>query len=404
MRIIRTGDFEFSKEEEQAINRVVKSNRVTEHNETREFEKGWAKVIGTKYAVAVNSGTSALIAGLYALKHLAHDDKRKKVITSPVTYIATSNAIRVSGLEPLYGDIEKDTFALKPSGIEKILEEQNPKEFLGILPVHLMGYPCDMDEINRIAKKHNLFVFEDASQAHGSKYKGETLGSLGDLSSFSFYVAHNIQCGELGIVNTNNIKIKNLLRQIKSNGRLCYCDVCTRMEGKCPEIIKNTKRGGDEDFDPRFTHNILGFNFRANEFATALGNVKLKEIVEINDKRRENVGYLNNGLRKHSNILQLPKYCDDVSYLGYPMIIKKGKRSKIKQELEKKGIETRSLFGCIPTQQPSFLDLKKEYEGKLPNAEYVGKNGFYIGVHQFLKQDDLDYIIKSFDEVMNGKK
>lgn len=404
MRKIQIGDFKFTEKDKEAIQEVVESNRVTEHKQTKEFEKNWAKTIGTKYAVAVNSGTSALIAGLCALKYLANDDKRKKVITTPVTYIATSNAIRLSGLEPVYCDINKRTFDIIPSGIEKILLKEDPKEFLAILPVHLMGYPCDMDKINKIAKKYNLFVFEDAAQAHGSKYKGKTVGSLGDLSDYSFYIAHNIQCGELGAVNTNDIKIRNLLRQIKSNGRLCSCDICMRMENKCPEMLKYIKQGGKEDFDPRFTHNVLGFNFRANEFSTALANVKLNELDEIINKRRENVRYLNNGLQQHFETLQLPKYSEDVSYLGYPIVIKKGSRKNIKRKLESKGIETRSLFGCIPTQQPAYKDLKKEYEGKLPNAEYVGKNGFYIGCHQYLDKDDLDYIIKSFDEVIDGPK
>lgn len=399
-RIIRTGDFKFSDEEREIINRVMDSNRITEHEETKKFEKNWAKKIGTKYSVAVNSGTSALIAGLYALKYLSGNEKRKKVITTPLTYIADANAIRLSGLEPVYGDIERETFSLKPSEIERILQEQNSEEFLAILPVHLMGYPCQMNEINDIAKKYELFVFEDAAQAHGSKYEGKTLGSIGDLSNFSFYIAHNLQVGELGAVNTNNPKIKKLVRKIKANGRLCACDICTRMEGKCPEILNNEKNGGDKDFDPRFTHDILGFNFKTTEFSTALANYRINQIEEINEKRRENLLYLNEGLKKHEKILQLPKFSKDVSYLAYPLILKKGSRRELMRGLEKEGIETRSLFGCIPTQQPSFLDLKKEYEGKLPNAEEIGKKGFYIGIHQFLTKEDLNYVIDSFEEVL----
>jgi len=396
-RKIQIGDFKFSEDDKKAIQEVVDSNRITEHKQTREFEKNWAKKIGTKYAVAFNSGTSALIAGLHALKYLANDSQRKKVITTPLTYIATSNAIRIAGLEPVYCDVYKDTFDIKTSGIEKILSSGS-EDFLAILPVHLMGYPCDMDKINQIAKEHNLFVFEDAAQAHGTKYKGKMVGSLGDLSDFSFYIAHNIQAGELGALNTSEPYIKKFLKKIKSNGRLCSCDICTRMENRCPEILKYNKFGG-EDFDPRFTHDMLGFNFRANEFSTALANVRLNEMEEINDKRRENVKYLNERLKKHSDLLQLPKYSKDVSYLGYPIIIKKGSRRDITHKLEKKGIETRSLFGCIPTQQPSYEHFRKQYEGKLPNAEYIGEKGFYIGIHQFLNKEDMDYIVKSFDEV-----
>lgn len=396
---IKIGDFKITEEEKKAIMEICDTGRVTEYKKTNEFEKKWAEKIGTKYCIALNSGTSALIAGLYALKHLSND-KRKKVITSPVTYIATSNAIRLSGLEPVYADISPKAFGILPKGIEKILEENNPEEFLAILPVHLMGYPCDMNEINKIAKKNSLFVFEDAAQAHGTRYNGKTLGSFGDLADFSFYIAHNIQAGELGAITTNSLEIRNLIRRIKSNGRACDCDICTRAKGTCPKRNNETK----EDFDPRFTHDILGFNFKANEFSTALASIRTAEMESINGKRREVIRYLNQGLEKFSEFLQLPEYSDNVSYLGYPLILKKGSRKEIREELEKKGIETRILFGCIPLQQPSFSDLKSKYEGKLPNAEYVGKNGFYIGCHQYLTQENLDYTIKCFEEIFRNNK
>ncbi|MBU2634596.1 MAG: DegT/DnrJ/EryC1/StrS family aminotransferase [Nanoarchaeota archaeon] len=400
-RIIRTGYFEINELEKKALIEVLESGRITEFKKTKEFEKKWAEKVGTKYSIAVNSGTSALISGLYALKYLSGDEKRKKVITTPLTYIADGNAIILSGLEPVFGDIEEETFSIQPSEIERILREQDPEEFLAILPVHLMGYPCNMDEINRIAKEHNLFVFEDAAQAHGTKYKGKVVGSIGDLSNFSFYIAHNLQAGELGAVNTNNKEIRNLVKKIKANGRVCSCDLCKRMEGKCPEILKNLKNGGDENYDPRFTHDIFGFNFKTTEFSTALATYRIKEIDKINNVRRNNLLYLNEGLMKHGEVLRLPKFSEDVSYLAYPLIVKKGGIKNIRSELEKKGVETRSLFGCIPTQQPSFSYMREEYLGKLPNAEDIGKKGFYIGVHQDLTQEDLNYVIDSFNEVLS---
>jgi len=395
-RIIRTGDFIFSEEEKRELYDVIDSNRVTEHNKTNEFERNWAKKIGTKYSIAVNSGTSALISGLYALKYINKEDKRKKVITTPLTFISTTNSILLSGLEPVYADINSDTFDINAKGIEKILKENNPKDFLAILPVHLMGYPCDMKEINRIAKENNLYVIEDSAEAHGTKYDGRNVGTFSDLSIYSFYVAHNIQAaGELGAVNTDNKEIRDLVRKIKAHGRMCACDVCKRMEGKCPQNPK-----GDEDMDPRFTFNEIGFNFKTNEFATAIANIRIKSMEETNKKRQEIVGYLNEGLKKHSKILQLPKYSEDVSYLAYPIVLKEGSRNLMMNSLMKKGIENRSLFGCIPTQQPSMSAFKKEYEGKLPNADYAGKNGFYIGAHQNMTKEDLDYIIDTFNEIL----
>jgi len=265
---------------------------------------------------------------------------------------------------------------------------------LAILPVHLMGYTCEMDRICRIAKEHGLFVFEDAAQAHGSRYLGKTVGSFGDLSDFSFYIAHNIQAGELGAVNTDNPLIRDLVKKIKAHGRMCSCGVCKRAQGSCPYQGK--------DFDPRFTHDVVGFNFKSNEFSTAIALKRIKTIGEINSRRRANVQYLNGGLKRFERVLQLPLHSEDVSYLGYPLVLKDGGREKLTAQLEERGIETRPLFGCIPLQQPAYGYLKEQYSGKLPNAEYLGRQGFYIGCHQDVTQLDLDYIIKSFGEILDG--
>lgn len=400
---IRVGDFKIGEEEKQAINEVLDSGRISEGQKVREFEKEWAKFIGTNHAVAVSSGTSALIGGLTALKF--HKDlnikPNTKVITTPLTYIATSNAIVLSGFEPVYVDIDKETFGITPENIKAHLEKiDDPTKYSIILPVHLMGYPCDMDKINKIAKEYGLVTFEDSAQAHGTIYKGNKTGSLSLLSAFSFYVAHNIQAGELGAITTDDPEIRRLMKKIKAHGRMCDCPICYRAEGKCPKLFSYK---GEDDFDPRFTHDIIGYNFKIMEFQAALGITQLKKADWITKKRRENVKYLNKGLEKFSDILQLPKYDKNISYLAYPIVIKdlgKISRKRLRYELEKKGVETRPLFGCIPTQQPAYSFLKKKYEGKLPNADYIGLNAFYVGCHQYLTQEDLDYVIEVFKEVL----
>ena len=311
--------------------------------------------------------------------------------------MADSNAIKIAGLEPVYVDIDRKTFSIAPEEIVKKLEEINPEEVLAILPVHLMGYPCDMNTIMRIARKNKIYVIEDSAQAHGSKYSGQKTGSFGDVSIFSFYIAHNIQVGEFGVINTNDLKIKKILKQIKANGRRCSCEICIRTTGKCPELLK------DPDSDPRFTHDFVGLNCKTMDLISALALHRVDKIDEINQVRRKNVLYLNERLKEFENELQLPLYSEDVSYLGYPIVLKNGNRSKLTKELEERGIETRPLFGCIPLQQPAFSYLKMQYLGKLPNAEYVGENGFYIGCHQYLEKEDLDYIIEVFREILGNK-
>lgn len=387
-RRVKPGEIRIGEEERKAINEVLDSGWVSEGPKVRQFEHEWAKFVGTKHSILTNSGTSALIAGLNALKIKHKIPEGKKVITTPTTYIATSNAIVLSGLEPVYCDIDKEKFLINPEGIEAQIEK-NPDEFCGILPVHLMGYACDMDKINRIAKKYNLFVFEDAAQAHGTKYKGKITGSMGEISDFSFYIAHNIQVGELGAVNTNDPYLLTLARKLKANGRLCECHVCIRGSNTCPHK--------DTDIDPRFTHDLIGYNFKTTEFQAALALAQLKKIEEIIKKRSYNVKYLNENLQKH-NELQLPVYDRDTSYLAYPILV--NDRHKVAKKLEERGIETRSLFGCIPTQQPAFYKYANLYKGKLPNAELVAKKGLYIGCHQYLTQEDLDYVVNMFSEVL----
>lgn len=398
---VSVGDFRISREERNAIKKVLESGRISEGEHARKFEEEWAKYVGTKYSVILNSGTSALISGLTALKYNWKNSKAKngtKVITTPITYIATSNAIVLSGLEPVYVDIDKDTFCITPENIKAHLEEtKTPEEYSLILPVHLMGYPCDMDGINKIAKKYGLHVFEDSAQAHGTLYKGKKVGSLSLLSDFSFYIAHNIQVGEMGAINTNDYEIIKLIKRIKANGRLCDCPTCTRKMTGCPKI-----KASKDDIDPRFTHDIIGYNFKITEFQPALGLAQLKKIDWIIKRRRQNVKYLNEELEKFSSVIQLPKYDENVSYMAYPLVIKNPKkvsRKKIRMKLEQMGIETRPLFGCIPTQQPAYSYLKDKYKEKLPVAENVGLNGFYIGCHQYLTHEDLDYVVKAFGAV-----
>jgi dTDP-4-amino-4,6-dideoxygalactose transaminase len=393
---VSIGDIRIGRQERSAIREVLDSGRLSEWKKVREFENLWAAYVSNRYCVAVNSGTSALLMGLHALLYDNRFKKIKrgsKVITSPVTYVATSNAIVLSGLVPVFVDIDPQTFTLNTDQIEELVKK-NPEAYSIILPVHLMGYPNDMDAINKIAQKYNLVVFEDAAQAHGSLYKGKKAGSLSLLADFSFYIAHNIQAGEMGALVTSDERLRNAFKKIKSNGRMCTCSVCLRNQGACPY------KGGT--VDPRFTHESIGFNFKTVEFQAAIAIAQIKKADSIMKTRQRNVRYLNRVLAEHSDRLQLPVYSEEISYLAYPIVIKdkKLKRHALAQKLEGNGIEVRPLFGCIPTQQPAYKYLRSEYKGILPNADSVGMNGFYIGCHQYLTLRELDYVAEIFSKTL----
>lgn len=401
---ICVGDFKIGEEEKTAINEVLNSGRISEGEKTKNFEKKWAEFIGTKYCISASSGSGALITALTALKYLYKLENRPKVITSPLTYIADVSALSTTGFEPVFVDINPQTFCITPEAIEAHLSDApDPENYSIILPVDLMGYSVELDKIKEIAQRYNLVVLEDAAQAHGTIYQGKKAGSDADLGIFSFYIAHNIQAGEMGAITTDNYEIYRLARKIKAQGRACECPVCTRDKGICP-LIQNYK--GEDDFDPRFSHDLIGYNFKTMEFQTALAISQLKKIDWIIKQRQENVQYLNENLKEYSDLLQFPMYSSEVSYLAYPIVIKKPdviSRKKLRSELERRGVETRPLFGCIPTQQPAYSFLKEKYNEKLPNAEYIGLNGFYIGCHQYLKKEDLEYIIEIFKDILKGK-
>lgn len=401
MKTIRAGDFRIEAEEKSAVLEVLDSNQITEGVKLREFEEIFADYIGTKYAVGVNSGTSALICGLTALKYHEKNIRGFKVITTPLTYAATSNAIMLSGFEPVFVDINEDTFCITPKNIEKLLESvDDPEQFSIILPVHLLGFPCEMDKINKIARKYGLITFEDSSEAIGTIYKGKKVGSMSLLSTYSFYIAHNIQVGEMGAITTDDMELMRLLKKIKANGRMCDCLNCTRMTSGCPKIRAQRKV---EDFDPRFKHDLIGYNFKTMDIQAAIGINQIKKADWIIKRRYENVKYYNESLAEFEDLIKLPKLDKNVSYITYPLIIKdpnKLKAGNLRESLNNYGIETRPIFGSIPTQQPAYSFLKDEYEDKLPVADYIGINGFYIGCHQYLNDEDLEYVVKIFKKVL----
>jgi len=399
------GSYELDDIAKRAVMDVLESGRVSEGQFTYNFETKFKEYAGSKYCIATSSGTSAIQAGLIALGYhpLMKQKKAVKIITTPLTYIATVNAIHFSGFEPVFADIDHKRFGIIPEDVERILDEAGNKvdDFVAICAVHLMGYPCYMDELRKIADKYNLLLIEDSAQAHGSLYKGKKTGSIGLFGAFSFYIAHNIQAGEMGAIVTDDEKLYKLLKQVKANGRVCDCPVCTRPQGYCPHMPKDDD--DETDYDPRFTHSILGLNFKTMEFQAALATAQLKKADDIFAARQRNVRYYNEHLQKYADRIQLPEIDKDVSYLAYPMVLRQDagiSRKKLRIELENHGIETRTLFGCIPTQQPAYSHLAKEYEGKLPNADYIGLNGFYIGCHQYLTEAHLEKVVKTFAKVL----
>jgi len=390
---IQTGDWKITDNERKAINNVLDSGRISEGKYCEKFENKYAKFIGTKYCSVTNSGTSSLIVGMRAMNNLYKNNG--EIATTPFTYIATINSMLLTDNEPSFIDIEPETMGMCPEAL-KIRLEENP-DIKAIAPVHIMGIPCKIDKIKKIANKYKIPVIEDNCQSYGSKYKGKMLGSYGLFSTSSFFIAHNLQVSEMGAINTNNRDMRRVIDKLKSNGRTSKYD--TNKE----YFFKNKVYKDKNDLHQRYFHDMISGNYRAQEFSASLGYEQLKEIKTLIKKRNDNVKYLNENLEEVSDVLKLPKYDKDIAYLGYPIIINKPEvisRASIRDKVEKAGIETRPMYGNLPIDMPSLKDFKKDCENKMPNADHIGRNAWYIGCHQYLKREDLDYIIKTIKKII----
>ena len=387
------GTISITKESRNLINKIIRSGRVSNGKYVREFEEKFARLVNAKEAVAVSSGTDADILALAVLYDFGAK-RGDEIIVPALSFVATGNAVLHAGFKPVFVDIERETLNINPNLIEKEIT----KRTRAIIPVHLMGRPAKMELINKIAKKHGLYVIEDAAEAHGAVYKGKKAGEWGDMAAYSLYLAHIITTAEGGIVTTNKKEFADILRSLRSHGRACKCKICIMNTtfGYCKKRFKYGK-------DIRFIFERVGFSSKMNELEAAIGLGSLNVYHKIINKR-------------HSNLIKMIKRLDEFKeYLftikeernekigphAFPIIVKENApftRDDLVDYLDKNGIDTRDLFSSMPTQCPGFVFLGYKL-GDFPNAEYMGNSGFHIGVHQDINDKHIDYIfevLKSF--------
>jgi len=373
------------------IQDCLDKGRISSGRLVREFEQRIAELIGVNEAVAVSSGTDAdmlALAVLYDLGAMRGDE----IIVPALSFVATGNAILHAGFVPVFIDIKLDTLNINPSKIEAAITERSR----AIMPVHLMGKPAEMDAINDIAQRYNLLVVEDAAEAWGATYKGRKIGSIGHLGAFSLYVAHIITTGEGGIITTDDESYAETLRSLRAHGRACKCKQCISniSSGYCEKRFSDKERG-----DIRFIFERIGYSCKMNELEAAIGLGTLDIYHEILEKRHSNLLAMIDGFQQFSEYLWTfqEENHERIGPHAFPFVVKEGApftRDSLMLYLEKNGIDARTLFSSIPTQCGGyeFLGYKS---GDFPNAEYIGKNGIHIGVHQDVSQSDIEWFVDS---------
>jgi len=345
-------------EEKEAVLDVLNSGIIAQGPRVREFEQAFSEFTGTEFAIAVNSGTAALHIAL-----LAHGiGPEDEVITTPFTFISTSNSILFTGAKPVFADIKEETFNIDP---EKIREKITDKT-KAILPVHLYGHPVDMKAIMEIAEDHKLLVIEDACQAHGAEFHGKRVGSFG-TGCFSFYPTKNMTTSEGGMITTNNKGIAEKARMLRDHGSR-----------------------------ERYVHEILGFNLRMTDISAAIGLCQLKKLPEFNRRRIENAKYLNKLI--HNERIITPKVRENCKHVFHQYTTRvMSDRDKIVDILNEKGIGTGIYYPIPIHKQKLYNDLG--YNESLPISEKLANEVISLPIHPSVTRENLGYISSVLNEL-----
>ena len=368
------------------------STWVTMGKKVKKFENSFARYIGSKYSVMVNSGSSANLLALSILTNPKFSNRIKvgsEVLTPAVTWATTLFPIVNVSLVPSIIDVDLENFNLDVDKLRKSIT----KKTKAIMLVHLLGNPANMKEIIDIAKEYDLFVIEDSCEAHGAEFNNKKVGSFGDISTFSFYLSHHISTIEGGMLLTKNEEIFELAKTMRIFGSI-------RDQKNKKQIAKKTP-----ELDTRFLFDSSGFNFRPTEIQGAFGIHQIKKLEKFIKIRSNNANFLNKKLAKFSNYLLFHSERTNTrhDWFAYQITVRSYSpfsRNQLVNFLEKKNIETRPIMAGDITQQPVMKLIKKKINKPLTNSKFIHSNSFFIGVHQGIGKIQRDYVVSVFEEFM----
>ncbi|MCF7835750.1 MAG: DegT/DnrJ/EryC1/StrS family aminotransferase [Candidatus Marinimicrobia bacterium] len=387
---IGVGTLEISPLARKYVNDVLDTNRLSYGPYSEKFERRFAEIHNRKFGIFCNSGTSALQVSLAVLKEMNGWQDGDEVIVPAVTFVATSNIVLQNNMTPVFVDVSPVSYNIAPQKIEEAITSKTK----AIIPVNLFGLSCEIDEIKKIAQKYNLKIIEDSCEAMFVEYKGRPVGSMSDIACFSTYVAHLLVTGVGGLILTDDPQIAILARSICNHGR---DSIYLKIDD---DQVDDSKR--KNVIAGRFNFERMGYSFRATELEAAIGLAQLEEnYLEDIKQRQTNAFKIAFGLNKFGldKYLQLTwnPYSNEHAFMMYPIVVHKNrkiKRDDLVNYLECHNIETRPMLPLLnqPFYKKKFGDIEKNY----PVAKWINNNGFYIGCHQGLSNEDIEYIIEVF--------
>lgn len=374
---------------------------------TLEFESNFAKRVGMRHSFMVNSGSSANLLALTSLTSPKMGERRvskgDEVITVAAGFPTTVTPILQNNLVPVYVDIDIETYVANESQLEEAVSPRTK----AIMMAHTLGNPFNLDLVEKLAKKHNLWVIEDSCDGLGGTYRDKNLGSFGDFSTFSFYPAHHITTGEGGAVLVKKAAHKVIVESLRDWGRDCWCapgcdNTCLkRYEWKLGDL--------PEGYDHKYTYSHLGYNLKSGDIQAAIGLAQLERLDGFVEKRRNNWRYLYSHLKSLEEFLILPKATEhgDPSWFGFAITVRKNSpmtRNNLVKLLNEKKIGTRLLFGGNLLKQPAFIGTPRRVVSDLHNSDIVMNDTFWLGVWPGLTEQMLDYVIATFYEIFGRSR
>jgi perosamine synthetase len=361
-------------DDEDIENRVIsilRSGRLVQGKMVEEFEQSLSRYFGCKNTICVNSGTAALHAAILALK-MANQEK-SEVITSPLSFAATANAIVHAGCIPVFSDVDPETFNIDPSGIDEKVNEKT----LALEPVDVYGLPADLKRIGEIARSKGIHVVEDAAESIGAVINGKKVGNSSSLSCFSTYATKNLHTAEGGFITTNDDNLATTIRMIRNQGQVS-----------------------------RYNQKILGYNFRMTEICAAIGLGQLPLLNELNEKRRQNAIFLRDCLSKIES-LGFQKVEDPMSHSWYLFSLTLDQkragmsRDVLVGKLKERGIEADVAWPTPIHLQPYFQETFGFKRGEFPVAEGICDRIFQLPIQPFLTREELDRVIRAIKQILS---
>lgn len=348
-----------------AVVQVLRSDYVTTGPKVLEFEECVAKYCGAKYAVAIANGTAALHAACIA----AGIGKGDEVITTPITFVASSNCVLYCGGTPVFADIDEKTYNIDPDDIERKITKRTK----AIIAVHFAGQPCDMERINEIAKKHNLIVIEDAAHALGAEYKGKKIGCISDMTTFSFHPVKHITTGEGGMILTNNKDLYEKLKLARAHG-----------------ITKDTAQMEKCDGGWYYEQITLGYNYRITDFQCALGISQMKKLDKFVEERRKIAGIYDSAFADNDKIIT-PYQSEDGKSAYHLYVIKISNRKDMFDKLRDSGIGV--IVHYIPVYTQPYYRHNGYENTKCERAEEYYECALSLPIYPGLSKENQQYVI-----------